>query len=204
MIISHKKKLIFVHIQKTGGNTITSLLQKTFPDSESFLNKHDLAVWGKENMAEEWNEYYKFALVRNPWDRLVSWYSMIEKNKGKYRNKLWDYVIKNSSSFEEFIYKCTDVVDDSDGKKCFAFNQMDYLSDENETMLVDFVGKYELLEEDLNRLFDNLGINQIEIPWLNSSDHKHYSQYYSNETKEIVEARFAKDIAAFNYKFEEM
>ena len=193
--------MLFIHIQKTGGNTITSLLQKHIQGTDFFLNKHDLAKWGERELGDDLRNYYRFAFVRNPWDRLVSWYSMIEHNKGKYRNKLWDYVICNSSNFEEFILKCTDVIDDLDGTKSFAYNQVDYRLDSHGEFVMDFVGKYETFERDVEKVFMQLGVPNVKVPRLNQSQHKHYSQYYTQETKEIVAERFKKDIDMFAYTF---
>ena len=80
MLISHSHKLIFIHIQKTGGSTISEILSKNFPDICQFKAKHDFAIQGTGELCE-WKDYYKFAFVRNPWDRLVSWYTMINSAK---------------------------------------------------------------------------------------------------------------------------
>ncbi len=133
MLVSHSHKLVFVHIQKTGGQTVSKVLKTNVSDISRLKPKHTFAAQGMDEL-EDWDEYFKFAFVRNPWDRMVSWYSMIRnhhitpldeipvaqrekirnlrqvrgsKQKG---NNVWRYVLDNSSTFEEFIRNCTDAV----------------------------------------------------------------------------------------------
>ncbi len=205
MIISNNYKIIYVHIQKTGGSTVSSLMAENFSDTKQFLNKHDQLLWGKMSLLQDWDKYFKFTFVRNPWDRLVSWYSMIllAKEKGLvHRNKLWQYVLNNSTDFSSFVANCTAVVDDFDGKKCLAYNQLDYIANEEGEKIVDFVGRYETFEKDLKALFRKFGKSLNSVPQINVSSHSHYSTYYTATTKQIVADRFSRDIEFFGYQFE--
>ncbi|WP_121971337.1 sulfotransferase family 2 domain-containing protein [Leptolyngbya sp. BC1307] len=151
MLISQQKKLLFVHIQKTGGVSVTKLLKSRVPDLEPFMGMHDHAIWAKPDL-NDWSDYYKFAFVRNPWSRLVSWHLMMFRNQDAFpwhkrltaakrrRSRMHDYVNQNSASFEEFICNCTDVIEDRDGKKSFAYNPADYITDNAGELIVDFVG----------------------------------------------------------------
>lgn len=200
MIISEKHKIIFIHIHKTAGQSITDYMEKNLPDSKPFLNKHDFAINGKIALGEEkWDEYFKFAFVRNPWDRLVSWYHMFKLKPPV--TLLQKYVLDNSKNFEEFIKKCTDIIVDNDGIKSCAFNQLDYISDEKGKIIIDFIGKLENLEEDFKKIIEMKKLPKINLPHLNSYPHKDYKKYYSEETKEIIKKRFNKDIKFFGYKF---
>jgi len=199
------KKTIFVHIQKTGGSSIRKILKAQLGELEEFGCKHDFARWHYENIPD-WNECFKFGFVRNPWDRLVSWYSMIEQNKGllhQSRNKLWEYVIQESNSFDAFVRNCTQEIDDFDGKKSFLYNQLDYLTNTDGELLVDFVGKYESLEKDMGHVLNSLRLSPDgRVMHENQSQHRHYSSYYTEDLKNIVAERFARDIEYFNYVFE--
>ncbi len=211
MLISKSKKFLFIHIQKTAGRSFEAVLKKNLPDLESFMGTHDHALWAKEKLGEQYSDYYKVAFVRNPWDRLVSWYTMI-KEKGtptwykrifgmrKY-NHLTQYVLSNSNSFEEFLYNCVDTIDDIDGKKSILYNQLDYISEEDGSLIVDFVGKFENLNSDSYTVFQNLGLDNVSLPHINSSKHRNYRTYYTEETKEEVSKRFARDIEFFGYEF---
>ena len=202
MLVSDNHKLVFVHIQKTGGSTVQRLLEQHIPDLRSILTRHDFASRGMQEL-DGWNEYFRFAFVRNPWDRLVSWYSMVTTYP-RGGNQLWRYVRDNGSTFEEFIYNCTDEVRIKEGVYySFAYNQLDYLTDENGNLLVDFVGKLENFEQDLPEAFNRIGVELEAIPRKNSSDHRHYSTFYAPDTEKIVRERFKRDIEYFGYEFED-
>src|ERR671921_2260700 len=76
VFVSDSRKVVFVHIQKTGGLTVDRLLNERIPDLRRIVARHGFASLGMDEL-EGWDEYFKFAFVRNPWDRLVSWYSMV-------------------------------------------------------------------------------------------------------------------------------
>lgn len=221
MLVSHGYKLVFVHIQKTGGDTVSRLLNDSIPDIHHVNVKHGFAVDAAKDLGQ-WNEYFKFAFVRNPWDRLVSWYSMIrdaekirwhealgDRRKRSHlrqrrENKLWRYVLDNSSTFDEFVVNCTDEVEVAKGVfYSFAYNQLDYITDSRDNVLIDFVGRFENFGSDLLKVYNRLGIELDSIPHENRSTRGHYSSFYTPETKMIVEKRFKRDIEYFGYKFEE-
>jgi len=211
VVISHSKKFLFVHIQKTAGRSFEAVLKENIPDLKSFMGTHDHALWAKEQLEEQWSDYYKVAFVRNPWDRLVSWYTMIQEKGRKtlYKrifgmrkyNHLTQYVLSNSNSFEEFLYNCVDTIDDIDGKKSILYNQLDYITDEDGSLIVDFVGRFENLNKDTDTVFKTLGLENVTLPHKNSSKHKNYRSYYSEETKKLVSQRFERDIEFFGYEF---
>ena len=211
MLISRSKKFLFIHIQKTAGRSFEAVLKESIPDLESIMGTHDHALWAREELGDEWSDYYKVAFVRNPWDRLVSWYTMIkEKGTMTWRkrvlgmrryNDLTQYVLANSNSFEEFLYNCTDTIDDIDGRKSILYNQLDYVADEDGSLIVDFVGRFENLNNDANIVFKELGLDNAKLPHKNSSNHRNYRTYYTDQTREEVCRRYARDIKFFNYEF---
>lgn len=231
MLISAEKKFIFIHIQKTAGSSLARLLKSQAPDIRPFLGQHDHALWAKRHLGSEWQKYYKFAFVRNPWDRLVSWYQMIRQDgrllpwykrlpyemirhngkvflssqrllQRKHYKPLWQYVLRNSTNFDEFLLNCTDIIDDVDGKRSFMYNQLDYIANEDGDIIVDFVGKFENLERDTNTVLEALRLESRPLPHVNKSHHRHYSEYYTEETKNLVAKRYSRDVQVFGYQFE--
>jgi chondroitin 4-sulfotransferase 11 len=231
MLISTEKKFLFFHIQKTAGSSIARLLKSQAPDTRPFLGQHDHALWAKKHLASEWDDYYKFAFVRNPWDRLVSWYQMIRQDgrllpsykrlpyemirhtgrvfpwsqrflQRKHYKPFWQYVLRHSANFDEFLFNCTDIIDDVDGKRSCVYNQVDYISDENGEIIVDFIGKYENLHHDVSTVLEALRLESRPLPHVNKSLHRHYSEYYTEETKNLVAERYSRDIQFFGYRFE--
>jgi hypothetical protein len=214
VLINQEKKFVFIHVQKTAGISIESELMAKLPDTKIWHGRHGRALDGIDEVGfEEWKQYYSFAFVRNPWDRMVSWYSMIEsarKNipfykkcfKKPFKSALWNYAINNSHDFESFVENCTDVIFDLGCYKSFAFNQIDYLTDSKGNLAVDFVGKFENINNDFTKITKHLMIEDIVLPQKNQSSHKHYSAYYNEHTIDIIKNRFERDIRAFNYEFD--
>src|SRR5258708_8913369 len=100
MYLSADRKLLFVHIQKTGGSSLTQVLKQHVPDLEEIGGTHDHAGWMRETLADKWPHLFKFAFVRNPWDRLVSWYSMIQDHASDNNGlKCLQYILSCSSPF---------------------------------------------------------------------------------------------------------
>ncbi len=145
---------------------------------------------------------------------MVSWYAMITKAMANlkseqrllakpFKSDLWNYAYQTSHDFESFLTNCTDEIFDLGCMKSFAYNQLDYLVDDEGSLIVDFVGRFETLESDFARLADEIGLPGLTLPKLNQSSHKHYSEWYPAKTRKLVAERFARDIEAFGYRFEE-
>jgi hypothetical protein len=120
----------------------------------------------------------------------------------KHYKPLWQYVLRNSTNFDEFLFNCTDIIDDVDGKRSFMYNQLDYVADEKGDIIVDFVGKYENLERDVSTVLKALQLESLPLPHVNKSQHKHYSEYYTEETKNLIAERYSRDIQFLGYQFE--
>jgi chondroitin 4-sulfotransferase 11 len=214
MLINATRKFIFVHVQKTAGLSVERALLESVPGTIQWHGRHGRVVDGLGEMSrDEWARHFSFAFVRNPWERLVSWYAMIDAARnalsaealaqdGPLPSDLWNYAIANSRDFESFLRNCTDTLFDLGCNKSFAFNQVDYLSDERGEIVVDFIGRFENLESDMDRVYSALEMERVELPRLNASTHSHYSHWYTQETRQLVAERFSRDIAAFGYRFQ--
>jgi hypothetical protein len=215
MLISGSKKIIFIHNQKTGGASVRDYLEQHTADTRYLLPNHAYAIDGIEKLGRNvWDEYYSFGFVRNPWSRLVSWYTMIinppqdvaDKADINLENDLWKYVTEKSSDFEEFIENCTDtIMENRNGflyKKSFTKNQIDYFTDENNKIAVSFIGRYENLKKDFQEVKKYLDLTEFDLPHLNPTQKKNYREYYNEHTKGLVAKRFKKDIEHFGYTFD--
>src|SRR5215218_4648814 len=116
MLISKEEKVLFIHIQKTGGSSIAEALKQKIPDVTEVFGTHDSALRARAALESEYSRLFKFAFVRNPWDRLVSWYMMIQQREkvwpGRRLYRLWQYALDHSTNFEEFILNCTETIHD--------------------------------------------------------------------------------------------
>jgi hypothetical protein len=194
---------IFVHVQKTGGNSVRTALGGDIFDARKHFMARDLReIYGEA----VWDYCFKFSFVRNPWDRLVSWWSMIDNardyvDQAQPPNAFFGYVLKRTKNFEDFLLRCNDEIVDSDGRKNIFRNQIDYLIDEKGAIIVDFIGRFEHLQEDFDVISRHLGRAPVELPRTNTSQHATYTEYYSPATAEMVAKRYAQDIKQFGYRF---
>ena len=196
MFISHNTRSIFIHIQKTAGDAIETAVRKDDPALEvdrfggrRHLFARDLAA---VVAPEIWTAYFRFAFVRNPWDRLVSWYCMCLQTAN---NPFSKYVRDNAPTFADFITRTTTGM----GERT-TYNQLDFLVGSNGDSLVDFVGRYENLADGYAVVKKRLGLSH-DLPHTNASSHTGYRDYYTTATRAIVADRFARDIAHFKYAF---
>lgn len=206
-MINRDHKFIFIHIPKTGGEAISEALS-----TKSSKNKHEF-VWENsirdkhETITEcmmlkkNINNYFKFAFVRNSWDILVSNWSY-----WKQRNMIPPEITFNTyiKNLQELTIEVPEkYFSNSQRKVNVLYPQYFYISDWWGNNVMDFVGRFENFQNDFDTICDKIGIPRRIIPRKNSSNHKHYTEYYNIETREIVAKKYAKDIEYFDFKFEE-
>ena len=212
-MVSHKYKCIFVEVPKTASTSIRAVLGKPWMPHLSLweIKNHMENYWtqrgGRKDRAlevlylclsqerrhemgrKQFETYFKFGFVRNPWDRVVSLY---ERNEAlQPRNKM---------SFDEFVewiqYSSSACLQPSPHRY-----QLDWFVDPNGTILADFIGKFEQLEADWAFVALKLGVNP-ELPhWRANPRARHYTEYYNDRTKQLVADKFRIDIEHFGYEF---
>jgi hypothetical protein len=116
-------------------------------------------------------------------------------------NAFFGYVLERAKTFDDFLLRCDGEIVDSDGRKDIFRNQIDYLTDDSGTLIVDFVGRFERLQEDFDEISRRLGRTPVALPRTNASRHAAYTECYTPATAEIVAKRYARDIAQFGYRF---
>ena len=199
-MISHKHKFIFIHIAKCGGCSIANLTHSNaFQDKGVFTGHWPLAkIYDKY---PESKGYFTFTFVRNPWSRLVSGYSMWKNMGSDHKWYKYDKVeidLCNSNSFKNFLYAIkTGFIKHKPHIHPYIGHYFNQPSD------IDFIGKIENFQEDFEIVCDKIEIAQQQLPHSNKSKHEHYTEYYDDETREIVAERYSKDIEYFGYEFGE-
>jgi len=190
-----KEQFVFVHIPKCAGNSVISDHFRVF--------SHDLRnenfVYFKDSLERKGAEF-SFAFVRNPWDRLVSAYEYL-KNGGICPLDAEDYLnlFSKYENFKEMVLNWEEVFFDQIHFK----SQSDWICDNDGNIIVDFVGKFENLQQDFDIVCDRMQIPRKKLPHTNKTNHKHYTEYYDDEIREIVAKKYARDIEYFGYKFGE-
>lgn len=218
MYISYSQRFIFVHIAKVAGLSIKQGLQAYAGEPEMFkiqrpppeLNGkpnrmyqmwesvvvHAKAKDIKKQMGAEFDDYFKFSFVRNPWDWQVSMYHFLLKETD---NPHYEKV-KAMSGFDEYLEWIVSTEEKTPYPKYATKFQKDMLLDTEGHFLVDFIGRYETLAEDFARLCNLLQI-KASLPHLNKSQHRDYSSYYNDHSRQLVAEHFKDDIALFGYHF---
>ena len=199
-MINHKHKCIFIHIPGTGGTSIeTALTGRDWWSVES-TTKHILASTAKEIYSEYWDDYFKFSFVRNPWSRMVS----LLRHGGFYGLHLMPE--REQLDVSGYIKDYHPVeIDERSASAEYSGSYLDnavYLNILNESL--DFIGRFENLEQDFNFICDKIGAGDVSLPHVERSkhtNHKHYIEYYDNKTRELVRELYRKDIERFGYEF---
>jgi hypothetical protein len=215
--INHQKKAIFIHIPKTGGTYIAEILSKHYGFQNYYLQRpdHDLFCLGKDdsvkfhenkihgtlmyyktssyinermNMNEQkWNEYFIFAFIRNPYDKIISG---------------WNYCNKYNQSFHKYIENV---------KKMNSFDywhifmpQSRHIINQKGKINIHHIGHFEELEKELRIVLQKIGFQEREmkhIPYKkNSKEHLHYSLYYTQDILDQVNILLQEDFKNLDYK----
>ncbi|HEX3221012.1 MAG TPA: sulfotransferase family 2 domain-containing protein [Nocardioides sp.] len=211
MKISDAHRMVFVHVPKCGGSTIDDLFVTHVPDHRKVRTPDRRHATFRQivDVDPKVADYWSFGFVRNPWARMVSWWSMgndvhqraregrphAVRNVTK-RPYVWDAFRPYLGDFRKFVLEGT--VENAR----FGQPQMAWLTKPDGRML-DFVGRVEQYDDDVNVVRERLGLDPLPVqPRKNPSSHGHYSDYYDDETRARVAEVFAPDIEAFGYTFE--
>jgi hypothetical protein len=239
-MICHHYKCVFIHIPKNAGQSIEhaflDLMGLTWETrAPLLLRSNDKPELGPPRLShltarqyveckyispDLFEAYFKFAFVRNPWDRMVSMYKWHSYNR---ICTFKDFVFRE---FENDLWRT---------KRWFVCPQTDYLCDASGNLIVDFVGRYENLQSDFNHVCEQLGLPPILIPHLNSNRsgerhgvstirrelkklasypwwllrgramsraRKSHAEYYDDESREYVAELYRSDIELFGYTFD--
>lgn len=198
--IHHEKKIIFIHIPKTAGNSITSALRKinSEPRKKSpKIAKHAKAFEVKYLLGNEiWEKYFTFSFVRNPWDLMVSSYNWWQQKAPTLSGHRKNAKKISKMDFHQFIKSKygSHMINERYG------NYFDWLG-ENGKIIVDFIGKFESINKNWEKICEFNRFEKIKIPHINKTNRKKYQMYYNSESKNIIANRFKKSIDKFGYKF---
>ena len=187
-IYSVKYKFCFIHIEKNAGTSIRDALSKSLKIKHFKSRFYFGPMRGRGGQTardyisalgkEKYEDFFSFAIVRNPYARLVSWY--------KYDSFGFD-------NFEDWLKYFFENVE---GK------QTDYLRDFSGNIAVDFIGRLENLQSDFDTITRRIGIDPIILERKNVSTKKvSYREFYSTKLRDIVEYELKEELDMFDYKF---
>jgi hypothetical protein len=219
-MISEKHKFVFIHVPKTGGNSVqTCLLQysestKIFDGVnkngvDHFSLKHSnfsytkhspLRVYEEDLGRELLKSYYVFTIIRNPWDWCASWFFHRDKHEYSKQN-FKDFILQMPALRDYITIESVWVREANRVLKRFGFMRRIYTKKIDES--VDFFIKFESLESDFNTVLNKLSLPKLTLPHVNKGSRKSYGQYYDEELRELVRKKFHEEIALGSYEFDE-
>lgn len=182
---SDSYNFIFIDIPKTGGSSINKAL---IPYANS-LSRHKPIINYIAESRDNIDKYFKFAFVRNPWGWAVSWYF--------YRKSQYN---ENNISFKKWLMSENSSAYNNIGIG-LAFSQSFFVLDHNNNIAVDFIGKFENIQNDFNNICSRLKLPICHLTTSNQTKHKPYWEYYDDESKDFINTKFKNDIDLFAYKF---
>lgn len=188
-------KCIFVHIPKNAGLSVCYTL---FGNTGGSHRK--IVDYKKIFSPVTFKRYYKFTFVRNPWDRLVSTFFFLKNGGLTEKDRVWAQEhLEQFDSFDAFVKGW--LTEENINNSLHFQHQYGFLEDEKGTIAVDFIGRFENIEEDFKIITDKLNIKRTLKKTNTSKRKEDYRAYYNQETKAKVGIIYKRDIELFNYEF---
>jgi Sulfotransferase family len=208
MIISHKHRFIFFAVPKTATHTIRQALSVHLGEGDwqqqILFGKDQLpipALAAKEHghlsvrevlphlSADVWRSYFKFAIVRNPFDRFVSTCFFLFRREPEFAKAATAYM-KRALDKPRFR------------RRALVVPQSSLLSGPDGDLQMDFIGRFEDLQASYKEVCQGIGITTIDLEKRNPSEHDQYAEYYDEQLKQMVTDFYRDDLSNFGYQFE--
>lgn len=211
MLLSLEKNFIFIHIPKTAGSSISRALRpgclkpkptqwrrllshlpvREAPEKANF-NRHDRASWLRRKLPGSlYDGAYKFAVVRNPFDLVVSNYHHLRSRTSRRRHRQaqsWDF-----NAFLHYLER---------KNRLARIDQTSWISDGHGHLIVDEVLRFETLAEHFDGLVERLDLpGDVTLPKVNVNTPFDYRTHYDDEAKSIVRRLYLRDFEHFGYEF---
>lgn len=211
MIVSHRHRFIFAAVPKTGTHSVRQALREQLGDEDVeqvglFVDKRfpwaELAAIRHGHLALRqvrphlgeavFAAYFKFAFVRNPFDRFVSYCAFMLRDREVFQHRP-QHVMRH------FLF-----AQPPEDHILFQPQASLLVDDDGRTLLTDAVGRVEDMQGSYDAICARLGVASRPLDRVNESRHGDYRQYYDQALIDGVAARYARDLELFGYTFEGM
>ena len=202
-VISQKHKFVFIHIPKNAGGSVRqALIRAAGGKKPGGFYQHAPATTIRDINKNHWNSFFTFAFVRNPWARMWSIYKFNLERKGKGHKDV-------GKSFDDFLMNKKRTHNWAKtfirpGTPLQRRPQTDWILNEHGDVIVDFIGRFENLRPEIDKICSRVGIPKLNlIRTHKTSQNIPYTKAYSQEGIEFVAEHFKTDIEMFGYTFDE-
>lgn len=189
---------IFIHIPKAAGMSLANAIYGNFAGSHAKVS--DYRYIFAEN---EFDRFFKFSFVRNPWDRLYSAYSFLKKGGINSQDKNWSELnLSRYKNFEHFVMEWVS------GKNIYSYihfvPQVDFLIIPGISKIqIDYLGFFENLNDDFDYISSKIKVsNRLRHINKTISRKKTYAEMYNKDMISLVHNVYRKDIDIFGYSFD--
>lgn len=224
-MISHEHKCIFIHIPKCAGTSISKALghldhhtgrggqdhrsirmiekplitPKIFSSIENIFAvlervRHKYRTVNPLNKLtvtkKQYDSYFKFTFIRNPWARAYSWYKNVMRDEIHKKN----HKITGEFSLNEFLRLYS-------GKRMLR-PQTHWIKDFSGSIPLDYIGRFETLNEDFQEVCKAMHIPQITLPYILKGSGEDYHEHYDKGSMNIIMEVYKEEIEMFGYSFE--
>jgi hypothetical protein len=209
MIVSHRHRFIFAAVPKTGTHSVRQALREHLSDEDVeqvglFVDKRfpweDLAAIRHGHLSlrqvrpyvgeEAFGGYFKFAFVRNPFDRFVSYCAFMLRGGDVFEQRPRDVM-------RHFLFEAP-----PEGHILFQPQASLLVDEDGKTLLADGIGRVEDMQGSYDAMCARIGIPSRSLDRANGSRHGDYRPYYDQALIDGVAARYAQDLELFGYSFE--
>ncbi len=202
-MISHKHRCLFVHVPKTAGKSVLDLfglpmLGSEYDGSKDWIEDPYGHVPVRSYGKRQWfKSYFKFAIVRHPFDRLVSAFHFLDKgglNEGD-RAFAEEHLSPYNGDFQKFV------AEGLESAKIYSHfrPQSDWLCNRRGNITVNYVGKFENLEESMGEIAGRIGLEYNGMRHLNTSARAEWSTYFDWSTRKAAAEVYREDFGRFSY-----
>ncbi|WP_312160465.1 sulfotransferase family 2 domain-containing protein [Phenylobacterium sp.] len=209
MIVSHRHRFIFAAVPKTGTHSVRQALREQLGDGDVeqvglFVDKRfpweELAAIRHGHLAlrqvrpylgeEAFGGYFKFAFVRNPFDRFVSYCAFMLRGGEAFQQRPQEVM-------RHFLFEAP-----PDHHILFQPQARLLVDEDGKTLLADEVGRVEDMQGSFDAICARIGIPSRRLDRVNGTRRGDYRSYYDQALIDAVAARYAQDLELFGYSFE--
>ncbi len=193
-----RRRCIFIHVPKCAGVSVSRSLFGDMVATHLAVKSFQL-IYSKQ----EFESYFKFTFVRNPWDRLFSAFRFLKRGGMTDKDRAWaNTQLAPYDTFDDFVRRWVTAKNVASWQHFKP--QHRFLLDPAGRLQIDYVGRFETLEQDFCHIAERLGIERT-IAHHNRTDGPSatdYRSFYTDETRRIVADVYRRDIELFDYRFD--